>query len=254
MKLCSWNVNGLRAVHKKGFIHWFEAQHADVICLQETKIQPDQVPEDLLHPAGYAAHWHSAEKKGYSSLVTYSKQEPVSVRYGLGIKEFDCEGRVLITEFPRVTVINAYFPNSQRLGARLDYRLRFNKAVHRLMNKLRKQGAHVALCGDFNVAHQAIDLANPKANEKNAGYLPEERAWMDKFLSDGYIDTFRHFCDEPEQYTWWSYRNGVRARNIGWRLDYFAVNPELADRLKAAGIQAEVMGSDHCPVTLQLKR
>jgi len=254
MKLRCWNVNGIRAAHKKGFLEWFEEQAADVVCLQETKTQPDQVPEELQHPLKYASTWHSAEKKGYSSVATYSKKEPLSIQLGMGIPEFDREGRVLVTEFPKVTVVNAYFPNSQREGARLDYKLRFCEAMHAFMDELSAKGKHVVLCGDYNIAHTAIDLANPKTNGKNAGYLPEERAWMDTFLGAGYIDTFRHFCEDPHHYTWWSYRGDVRARNIGWRIDYFGVNPELIDRVKHAGIQAEVMGSDHCPISLDLKR
>jgi len=254
MELRSWNVNGFRAVQNKGFLDWFEAQNADVVCLQETKVQPEQLPETFAHPQGYHSYWHSAVKKGYSGVVTYSKREPISVRVGLGIEEFDNEGRVLTTEFSNCTVVNAYFPNSQREGKRLDYKLRFCDAILEFMNKLRAKKKNVILCGDYNIAHKEIDLANPKSNQKNAGFLPEERAWMDRFLGAGYIDTFRYFCEEPGKYTWWSYRGDVRARNIGWRVDYFTVSPALEARLKGAGIQAEVMGSDHCPISLTLRK
>ncbi len=254
MKLRSWNVNGIRAAHAGGFLKWLEAEKPDVVCVQETKAQTEQLGEEILHPLGYHSCWHSARKKGYSGVATFSRREPLSVRYGIGNRLADSEGRVLITEHPGLVVVNAYFPNSQHDHARLDYKLTFCRSMLRLLNKLRREGNNVALCGDFNIAHTEIDLANPKENRKNAGFLPEERAWMDRLLGHGWIDTFRHFCDEPGHYTWWSQRMGVRKRNVGWRLDYFAVNPELVDRLKAARIQPQVKGSDHCPVTLELKR
>ncbi len=254
VKLFSWNVNGARAAERAGFLKWFEDQKPDVVCIQETKAQPDQISEEMLHPLGYHSSWFSARKKGYSGVATFSRREPISVREGIGNRLADSEGRVLITEFPDLVVLNAYFPNSQRDHARLDYKLSFCNSMLRLLNKLRREGKNVALCGDFNIAHREIDLANPKENRKNAGFLPEERACFDRLLKHGYVDSFRHFCDEPGHYSWWSQRVGVRARNIGWRLDYFLTNPELVDRYKAARIQPEVKGSDHCPVVLELKR
>lgn len=253
MRLLSWNVNGLRSVQRSGFLEWFEAQEADVICVQESRVSEDQIAEELLHPLGYHSYWASAEKKGYSGVATYSKRRPRQVQYGIGNAAIDREGRVLLTEFPTFTLINSYFPNSQRGGVRLPYKLQFCAAFLRMANKLRRAGKHIVICGDINIAHKAIDLRNPKQNEKNAGFLPEERAWMDRFAGHGYVDTFRHFCDEPGHYTFWSQRKGVRERNIGWRLDYFWVSPELVPKLVSATIHPDVMGSDHCPVGLELR-
>lgn len=252
-KLISWNVNGIRAAQKNGFLKWFENQAADVVCLQETKARQEQLDETLQHPRGYHAYWHSAEKPGYSGLVTYSKQEPLKIQYGIGIPEIDREGRVLVTEFKDFTLINSYFPNSQREHTRLDYKLMFCDAMFKFCQNLRAQGKSIVLCGDFNIAHKPIDLKNPKSNEDNAGFLPEERAWMDLLTGAGYVDTFRNFNAEPGHYTWWSYRPGVREKNIGWRLDYFVTNPEWKDRLKSAAHQHTVRGSDHCPVELNLR-
>lgn len=259
-KLISWNVNGMRAVLKNGFMKWFEEQAADVVCLQETKARQDQLPEEALHPLGYHSFWHSAEKAGYSGTAIYSKKAPLQVTMGMGIPEIDREGRVLVAEYPTFTLLNAYFPNSQRDHARLGYKLDFCKEMLSYCETLRKKGKHVVLCGDFNIAHREIDLRNPKSNENNAGFLPEERAWMETFVgtsggkkSPGYVDTFRHFNSDPGHYTWWSYRPGVRAKNIGWRLDYFVVNPESRDRLKSCVHQPQVKGSDHCPVRLELR-
>jgi exodeoxyribonuclease-3 len=252
MKLVTWNVNGVRAAQKGGFLKWFEGQNADIVCLQETKARPEQLDEELLHPLGYHSFWHSAEKPGYSGVSIFSKQEPLSVREGMGIAEIDREGRVLVAEYPRFVLINAYFPNSQREHTRLGYKLSFCDQMLAFCEKFRKAGKHVVLCGDFNIAHRPIDLRNPKSNENNAGFLPEERAWLDQFTGHGYIDTFRNFCPEPGHYTWWSYRPGVREKNIGWRLDYFFVNPEARELLRSAVHQPEVRGSDHCPVLLSL--
>jgi len=254
MRLFSWNVNGIRAVHTKGFEDWFRKEAPEIVCLQEIKATPDQLEEKVVHPAGYHSYWHPAQKKGYSGLAIYTKHEPLNATYGLGAPEFDNEGRVLSVEYPDFVLVNSYFPNSQRDHARLDYKLAFCAAMHRYLDSLRAKGKNVLLCGDFNIAHQPIDLKNPKQNEKNAGYLPEERAWMDQFLKAGYVDTFRHFTPDPGHYTWWSYRPGVREKNIGWRLDYFVANPELKGRLKAALHHPMVMGSDHCPVELVLRK
>jgi exodeoxyribonuclease-3 len=252
MKISSWNVNGVRACERGGFLDWFAREGADVVCLQETKARPEQLGEAVLHPEGYHSHWHSAEKPGYSGVAIYSRREPLRVYPG-GATEFDREGRVLVAEFPEVAVINAYFPNSQRDHARLPYKLAFCDWMLGFCETLRAEGRSLVLCGDFNIAHKPIDLRNPKQNENNAGFLPEERAWLDRFTHAGYVDSFRHFTPDPGHYTWWSYRPGVREKNIGWRLDYHFVNPELRDRLKAARIQPQVKGSDHCPVTVELR-
>lgn len=253
MKLLSWNVNGIRSVETKGFLQWFENQNADVVCLQETKASEDQLSEAVRHPAGYHSYWYSASKKGYSGLAIYSRKEPLSIRTGLGHPEIDCEGRVQIAEYSDFVLVNAYFPNSQRDHARLGYKLLFCEKMFETLNELRASGKAVVLCGDTNIAHQDIDLKNPKANLKNAGFLPEERAWMTKFLAAGYVDTFRHFEPGPGHYTWWSYRPTIRERNIGWRLDYFITGPELKDRLSGAAHQTTTMGSDHCPIELTLR-
>ena len=253
MKLLSWNVNGIRAAQKKGFLDWFDTQEADVVCVQETKARKEQLDEELVNPKKYHSYWFSAEKAGYSSVAIYSKKEPLDIQYGMGVKKFDAEGRTLIAKYKDFTLINAYFPNSQREGVRLPYKLEFCKAMLKLCKKLKKGGENIVLCGDYNIAHKAIDLKNPKTNEKNAGYLPEERAWMDTFTKSGFVDTFREFEKGPGHYTWWSYRPGVRARNIGWRIDYFGVNQEYFDRVKKMRHQPEILGSDHCPIELTLR-
>jgi exodeoxyribonuclease III len=253
MKLVSWNVNGIRACGRGGFSDWFGLEKADVVCVQEVKAFPEQVDELLRNPGKYHSYWHCAQKPGYSGVAIFSKKEPLQVTQGIGIPEFDREGRVLIAEYPGIVVINAYFPNSQRDHARLGYKLQFCKRMLEFCNTYVQQGKHVVLCGDFNIAHQEIDLKNPKSNMNNAGFLPEERAWMSQFLEAGYVDTFREFEKGGGHYTWWSYRPGVREKNIGWRLDYHVVNSELRDRLKSAEIRCDVRGSDHCPVVLNLR-
>ncbi len=254
MRLITWNVNGIRAAQKNGFIRWFEKEAADVVCVQETKARPEQLEDGLLHPLGYHSVWHSAEKPGYSGVAIYSKKEPLEVRYGIGVPEIDREGRVILAQYPALTVVNAYFPNSQRDHARLGYKLMFCDQMLEFLEAQRRQGRHVALCGDLNIAHTEIDLKNPKTNMDNAGFLPEERAWLGKFIQHGWIDTFRHFTRDPGHYTWWSYRPGVRQKNIGWRLDYFLMNQENQARLKAAKHHGEILVSDHCPVSLELKK
>lgn len=247
----------MRAVSRQHFMPWFEEHGADVIALQEIKATREQVDPKLWNPRKYHSFWNPAQKPGYSGTAIYTKQAPLEVRYGIGRKdteEFDREGRILELEFKDFTLLNCYFPNSQRDHARLDYKLRFCDAILKHCERLRKKGKHVILCGDFNIAHQEIDLRNPKSNQDNAGFLPEERAWMTKFLGAGYVDTFRKFTPDPHHYTWWSYRPGVRAKNVGWRLDYFCVNEEFAGRLKAVRHQPDQMGSDHCPVELTLKK
>ncbi len=250
LKFVSWNVNGIRALEKKGFVDTMPEFDADVIGLQETKAQPDQLSEELKNIPGYKSYWHSAERKGYSGVAFYSRIEPMAVHYGLGDQEFDGEGRVLTLEFENHYLINIYFPNSGDQLIRLDFKLRFNERLAQFAKKLGKKKS-VILCGDFNVAHKEIDLKNPKTNVKNAGFTPEERAWMDSFVEAGYVDTFRMFNKEPEQYTWWSYRFSARSKNIGWRIDYFCVSGDAKPRVKNAAILKDVLGSDHCPVELE---
>jgi exodeoxyribonuclease-3 len=256
MKLISWNVNGIRSVHRQDFKKWFEEEKADVVCLQEIKINAEAMQKDptFYHPARYHSYWAHAVKPGYSGLAMYSKKDPDNVRVGLGIPKFDSEGRWLEADFGKITVVNSYFPNSQRDHARLPYKLAFCLAAEKRLEKLRSQGRETIICGDLNIAHNEIDLKNPKSNKKNAGFLPEERAWMDHFVTEmGWVDAFRHFEKGPDHYTWWSYRPGVREKNVGWRLDYFLVNPESAGRLKKTQHLPDVMGSDHCPVRLTLR-
>lgn len=251
--IISWNVNGIRAAEKKGFLTWLYEESPDVLCLQETKARKEQLIAELQSPAWnggiYKTYWQPARKPGYSGTALFCKTEPLAVRT-MGIPEFDDEGRVLIADFDKVSVISAYFPNSQEGGARLGYKLAFCEAMLSLCNGLKESDRNIILCGDYNIAHKPIDLANPKANENNPGYLPEERAWMDVFTGAGYIDTFRHFCTEPDRYTWWSYRFHAREKNIGWRIDYQCVNEAFMPMVKESSILAHVMGSDHCPIKL----
>ena len=252
MKIVSWNVNGFRAIVKKGFWKWVEATAPDIICLQETKVAVGQLDEELINPAGYHAVWNSADRKGYSGVTTWSKIAPTHVYSGMGIKAFDTEGRFIHHEFPEFDLLNIYFPNGTSGDIRLQYKLEFYDAFLKYCEKLRKSGRKLVICGDVNTAHKAIDLKNPKANEKNSGFLPVERAWMDKFFAHGYVDTLRMFHPGPDQYTWWTYRTNARERNIGWRLDYFFVTEDLKSKVRDAFIMSEVMGSDHCPVGVDI--
>ena len=256
MRIISWNVNGIRAVEKRGFTDWLAEENPDILCVNETKAEPAQLSPALLNPSTgeqtYFSYWSSAKKRGYSGVALFSKTEPLETRF-LGALEFDDEGRVLVAEYKDFTLIIAYFPNSQEGGKRLDYKLAFCAEMLRLCNSLAKKGRHFLLTGDYNIAHRPIDLARPKQNEKNAGYLPEERAWMDEFTEAGHVDTFRHFQpDAVGEYTWWSYRPGVREKNIGWRIDCNCVDRAFLPKVKSSIIRADVAGSDHCPVEITL--
>ena len=249
-KMISWNVNGLRACVGKGFLDYFKEADADIFCIQETKLQEGQIQLDL---EGYHQYWDYAEKKGYSGTAMFTKEEPISVAYGLGIDEHDKEGRVIAAEFPEYYVVTCYTPNSQEGLARLPYRRTWNEAFLAYMKKLEEKKP-VIFCGDLNVAHEEIDLKNPKTNRKNAGFSDEEREDFTTLLNAGFIDTFRYFYPDAEGiYSWWSYRFSARAKNAGWRIDYFCVSQSLKDRLESAAIHTQVMGSDHCPVELVLK-
>jgi len=248
----SWNVNGLRAALKNGFMDWFQAAAPDILCLQETRVMPGELDAAALQPQGYVSVWNPARKPGYSGTAVYARQAPLSVQT-LGSSLFDDEGRVQIVEFPEFTILNGYWPNSQAERARLAYKVQFVTDLTQAANRLVKNGKNVLLCGDFNIAHQPIDLARPKDNEDNPGYYPEEREAMTGFLDGGYVDSFRHFCPEPGHYTWWSYRTRARERGIGWRLDYHCVNRQLIKRVKRAWILNEVLGSDHCPVGIEIE-
>lgn len=250
MKLISWNVNGLRACVQKNFIKEFEKLDADIFCLQETKLQEGQIDLDL---QGYSQYWNYAEKKGYSGTAVFTKRKPLSVQYGIGIEEHDHEGRVITLEFEEFYIITVYTPNSQNELKRLDYRMKWEDDFRKYLLSL-KEKKGVVVCGDMNVAHKEIDLKNPKTNHHNAGFTDEERGKMTELLESGFTDSFRHFYpDEENIYSWWSYRFKAREKNAGWRIDYFLVSDNMKDRMTDAKIHTEIMGSDHCPVELQLK-
>ncbi len=246
-KLISWNVNGLRACVGKGFMDYMKEADADIFCIQESKLQEGQIELEL---PGYHQYWNYAEKKGYSGTALFSQEEPICVAYGLGLEEHDREGRVITAEFPGYYVVTCYTPNSQEGLARLSYRMEWEDAFRNYLIRL-DQAKPVIFCGDLNVAHQEIDLKNPKTNRKNAGFTDEERGKFTQLLSAGFLDTFRYFYpDQKDVYSWWSYRFSARAKNAGWRIDYFCVSERLKDKLLGAAIHTEIMGSDHCPVEL----
>ena len=250
MKLISWNVNGLRACVGKNFMEDFEKLNADIFCLQETKLQEGQITLDL---PGYHQYWNYAEKKGYSGTAVFTRKEPLSVAYGIGVEEHDHEGRVITLEFEDYYLVTVYTPNSQDSLRRLDYRMQWEDDFLAYIQSLDRKKP-VIYCGDLNVAHQEIDLKNPKTNRKNAGFTDEERAKMTTVLSSGFVDTFRYFYPDAEGvYSWWSYRFRAREKNAGWRIDYFIVSERLKDRLENVSIHTEIFGSDHCPVELDLK-
>ena len=250
--ILSWNVNGIRAAAKKNFLPWLKKESPDILCLQETKAAPAQVPPELRYFPGYHADWNSAERPGYSGVATFSKEKALAVKKGFGIKKFDDEGRVLESEYPEFTLLNIYFPNGKSGDERLKYKMDFYGAVLEYFLKLRKKKKKLVVCGDVNTAHREIDLARPKENEDVSGFLPKERAWMDRWVKHGFVDTFRVFNREPGQYSWWDLRTGSRERNVGWRIDYHFISEDLKANLKEAFIMPEVTGSDHCPVGIVL--
>ncbi|MGO5065647.1 exodeoxyribonuclease III [Clostridium sporogenes] len=252
MRVYSWNVNGLRAVAKKNFLEWIEEENPDILCIQETKLQENQLEDNIKNIEGYYSYFSFAEKKGYSGVATYTKEEPISVKHGIGIEKFDSEGRILITEFENFTLLNIYFPNGQRDEERLQYKLEFYEALFNYCDELVKEGKKLVICGDYNTAHNEIDLKNPKANEKTSGFLRIERDWLDKIIERGYTDTFRNMNPDKIKYSWWSYRFKARERNAGWRIDYHFVSNNLLDKVKNTEILNDVYGSDHCPVMLEL--
>ena len=252
IKILCWNVNGIRAVEKKGFLPWLYRESPDILCLQEIKAQPEQISYELQQPSGYYAYWNSPQRKGYSGVATLSKEKPVKAEMGFDIEKFDMEGRVVISKYPQFTLFNVYFPNGKMNEERLKYKMDFYDAFLDFVESLKAEGEKLIICGDFNTAHKEIDLARPRENENVSGFLPMERAWMDKFVAHGFVDTFRHFNKEPNHYTWWSLRTRARERNIGWRLDYIFVTENLLDSVTGASILSDVMGSDHCPVEIKL--
>jgi exodeoxyribonuclease-3 len=252
MKILCWNVNGIRAAEKKGLFTWFQKESPDILCLQEIKATPEQLPPHLRNAPGYHTFWNPGERKGYSGVATFSKVKPVDVKTGFGREEFDSEGRLLITHFPTFILFNIYFPNGKKNQDRLQYKLDFYDEFLAYADNLKAKKRNIVVCGDFNTAHKEIDLARPKENEHISGFLPVERAWIDTFIDHGYVDTFRQFHKEPNQYSWWDLKTAARERNVGWRIDYFFANKEFISQIKNAFILPQVLGSDHCPVGIEL--
>ena len=254
IKAYSWNVNGLRAAYRNGFLDWFASVSPDIVCVQETKAHPEQLPTELVQVPGYDAYFASATtRKGYSGVALYTKQPPMDVRYGFGIPEFDDEGRTIAADFGHFVLLDIYFPNGRSSEERLRYKMRFYDAFLEFVTSLKASGKNIVLCGDVNTAHREVDIARPKENSKTSGFLPEERAWMDRFVGHGFVDTFRMFNTEPGNYTWWDLISRARDRNVGWRIDYFFVNEAFRGHVKNAFILPNVMGSDHCPIGVELE-
>jgi exodeoxyribonuclease-3 len=253
-KILCWNVNGIRAAVGRGFLEWLNREVPDILCLQETKAHPEQLDKSLREPSGYHVYWNQPERKGYGGVAIFTKAEPGAVHYSFASGGLDLEGRVIIAEYPGFVLLNVYFPNGKMSEERLKYKMDFYEAFLRFVDSLKASGSKLIICGDFNTAHKEIDLARPKENEHISGFLPIERAWMDKFVTHGYVDTFRHFIKEPHQYTWWDMKTKARERNVGWRIDYFFVTENLLPAVSSAFVMPEVMGSDHCPVGIILKQ
>ena len=255
MKITSWNVNGLRATYKQGYFETFlKKEKSDIICLQETKVEFIQLPVELQKLLGYNAYFsHSKGRKGYSGVAIYSKIEPKKVEYGIGIKKFDDEGRIVIAYYEEFTLLNIYFPNGGSGPDRLAYKLEFYDEFLKFINKLRKKGQKVVFCGDVNTAHEAIDLARPKANEENTGFLPIERAWIDEVIAESYIDIYRHFYpNKKDVYTYWDMKTRARDRNVGWRIDYFFTSADFVQKIKSIKVSDQIFGSDHCPISIDV--
>lgn len=252
IKMYSWNVNGLRAVYKKGFLDWFTKEGPYILCIQETKATQEQLPSDLKNIQGYHTYYRSAERKGYSGVALFTKAEPATVSTGFGINRFDSEGRIQMADYKSFVLFNIYFPNGKASMERLRFKMEFYDAFLDFADKLKRKGKRLVICGDVNTAHKEIDLARPKENENISGFLPQERAWIDKLVNHGYVDTFRMFNHKPGQYTWWDLKTKARERNVGWRIDYFFVSDNFGKNVKRSYILPEVMGSDHCPIGIDI--
>jgi exodeoxyribonuclease-3 len=252
IKIYSWNVNGIRAVDRKGALQWFFDERPDILCLQETKAHEEQIPDAVREVDGYRSYFSRPERKGYSGVGVYSRIEPVSTSTSLGVERFDREGRVLEIRYDSFVLFGVYFPNGKASEERLRYKMDFYDTFLDHVNGLKSEGIPVVICGDVNTAHQPIDLARPKENEKTSGFLPEERAWIDRLVAEGFVDTFRMFNSEPDNYTWWDMKSRARDRNVGWRIDYFFVSEDLKESVKSAFIKPDIMGSDHCPVGIEI--
>ncbi|MBV2228740.1 MULTISPECIES: exodeoxyribonuclease III [unclassified Sphingobacterium] len=253
MKIITYNVNGIRAALKKGWLDWFKAESPDVICIQEIKATPDQVPElVLLEEMGYEHYWYPAQKKGYSGTAIFTRITPNHIEYGCGHEDYDFEGRVIRADFDKASVMSVYFPSGTTGDVRQDFKYKFLDDFQLYSNDLLKEKPKLVVCGDFNICHRAIDIHNPKSNANSSGFLPAEREWMENFINSGYTDSFRHLNPDPHHYTWWSYRAGARGRNLGWRIDYNMVSNDLKDSIKSSRILSQAVHSDHCPVELIL--
>lgn len=252
-KIISWNVNGLRAILKKGFLNWLEKENPDILCLQEIKISDKDIPKELKKIKGYHCFFNCAQKSGYSGVAIFSKIEPNEIKTGLGIEKYDEEGRIILAKYDNFTLANVYFPNGKASAQRLKYKMDFYQDFRKHINNLKKNKEKIIFCGDVNTAHKEIDLARPKENSEISGFLPAERKWIDNIIEDGYLDSFRIFNQKSEQYTWWSQRTNARKRNVGWRIDYFFIDKGLKNKLKESIIMNQVMGSDHCPISIKLQ-
>ncbi|NYT02356.1 MAG: exodeoxyribonuclease III [Methanosarcinales archaeon] len=253
LRMLSWNVNGIRAVHRKGFLDWVKADGPDILCLQEIKAKEGQIPRAVRHLEGYRAYFVSGDRAGYGGVALFTRTEPSEVRTGLGIPGFDDEGRAIVADYGDFILYDVYFPNGKASPERLDYKMRFYEAFLDHVGGLLDQGKKIVICGDVNTAHQEIDLARPGPNRKFSGFLPLEREWMDRLVSRGFLDSFRMFHSEGGHYSWWDLKSRARERNVGWRIDYFFVSRNLQDQVESAFILNEVQGSDHCPVGIRLK-
>lgn len=253
MRIISYNLNGIRSAIRKGFLDWLATNPADVVCVQETKAEKENVDHSLFDALGYHGYWFSAEKKGYSGVAIFTKHVPDAIFYGNGIMQSDAEGRVIRLDFGDITVVNAYFPSGTSGEIRQTYKYQWLDEFYEYIADLRKTRPNLVICGDYNIAHKEIDIHNPVSNKKSSGFLPEERAWMDKFLGSGFVDTFRNFNQDPHRYSWWTVRANARANNKGWRIDYISVTDALKDRLKSATIYPDIVHSDHCPVFVELE-
>ena len=253
IRIFCWNVNGIRAISKKGFTDWVKKESPDIFCLQETKAQVEQLDDAITKIDEYQSYFHSAERKGYSGVATYSRIKPLNVKLGFGKPEYDIEGRVIQTDYENFSLFNVYFPNGGRGPERVKYKLDFYDELFFYIERLRKKQKNIIVCGDYNTAHKEIDLARPKENVMNTGFLPEERAWIDNIVNLGYIDIFREFNKEPGQYTYWDNVTRARERNVGWRIDYFFISKEMKNMVKSTKIHSNVMGSDHCPIEIDIQ-
>lgn len=252
MKIVSYNVNGIRAALRKGFIDWLQAADPDVVCIQETKARPEQLDLEIFEKAGYKHYWHSAEKKGYSGVALLVKNDPDKVVVGCGIEDYDREGRLLRADYGDLSIFSVYMPSGTTGDVRQDFKMKWLSDFHQYIENLKKERPNIIISGDFNICHRPIDIHNPVANKNTSGFLPEEREWVSSFIESGFVDSFRHFNEEPHNYSWWSYRANSRARNKGWRIDYNMVSKPLEKRLKRAAILKEAEHSDHCPVLVEL--